>query len=264
MQKSITVWDFDHTLNNCEEIYDNPANEAIKFLNTQPEFIFFPEGKLLEIHDALSSTMKYEINLETGKPYLYTKERFTHLFPRIYESLCTITGINPRGDIYPDLEQIVLKGFNKETYRRSVKPEVPALFRILHERNVEIHILTKGDGIVQREKIEAMQEILLEKGCGDCMTSFRIVEDKKKPEFFAQFLNGENFAMKYCIGNSFVYDIEPGIQVGFDGIFIPEAVWETDGPNEIVRAKKEDKCIIIEHLRDLIERHDSLFPYPPI
>jgi FMN phosphatase YigB (HAD superfamily) len=263
MEKSITVWDLDHTLNDCTEIYDIPREKSIAFIRSQPH-LDFPEPEVRKMYDILSIDMKYRINPDTGKYYLYTKERFTHIFKYLYQDLCTKAGISPRGDILPRLNAIASSGLNKETYRRSVKPEVPELFKVLHEKNVAIHILTKGDEVVQREKIEAMKDVLKERGCEGCLTSFRIVPDLKESEVFASFLEGNDFRNKYCIGNSFVYDIAPGIAVGFDGIFIPEDVWETDGPKEIEEASKENKCIIIRELNDLLESYGEFFPYLPV
>lgn len=263
MQKSITVWDLDHTLNDCTEIYDVPREKCIEFILLQPH-LNFPESEVREMYDILSIDMKYRINPDTGKHYLYTKERFTHIFKYLYQDLCTKAGISPRGDILPRLNTLASSGLNKETYRKSVKPEVPELFKALHEKNVAIHILTKGDEVVQREKIEMMKEVLEEKGCGNCLTSFRIVPDLKEPKVFASFLEGNDFRMKYCIGNSFFYDIAPGITVGFDGIFVPEDVWETDGKKEREEASQENKCIIIKDLSDLLDLHGELFPYLPV
>ena len=255
MANRVWVFDLDGTLMDTLDLYRKPAEEAYTLImrklgDHSPSF-----NEIKDRHSLLDKEMVYQKDPDTGKPYLYTKNRFPTSLVKIYEILCKEAGFEPSFSVMRKIYRIGLKAFNRARYRRKIKSQASLIVQFLKKQGDILLILTKGDKKIQGDKRRALKEAGLLK----FFKAFIVVPDDKEPALRSIREEYPDDDL-YCVGDTYGADIMPGIKWGFFGVYIPSnANWmEVGRLKKIERNRSKKKSRRFANLMEIAENYASL------
>lgn len=234
--KWLFVFDLDGPLMKTGELYDGA-------LAVLAELVFKEFGgkifkrEILRRQNELDRKMLQEINPRTGEKYLYNKSRFPLSLVRTYEVLCLENGKKCSVEISRQLREAGRRVFDKAEYMRIIRREVLPLFRFLHKMGCLVVILTKGSDQVQLDKKHTLKKA----GIMRYVKEFIVVSDDKGGKL--KEIREKYAALRYyCIGDTYLEDVLPGMEIGYFGIHIPYKLnWKERGKSGKIEAMRDKK-----------------------
>ena len=251
--RKLFVFDLDDTLIDNVHDYAKPILDAIwiiiRTLGSKAPHV----TKLITIEHEIDARRRHEINLETGKEFLYCMERFPGSQVATYREICQQTTVTPNPAVEAKLYQIGMKAFDERLYRRNIKPGVKQVLKFLCTQGDTLVLFSKGDSRVQTKKLKALKAAGI-----DCFTKVR-VEDLKTPKIFQEICDEFPGLSPISIGNSYESDIIPALEVGYFGIYIPVETWEVIGKMDEIAAKVDkSRCLILTDIHQIISFYGRL------
>lgn len=251
--RKLFVFDLDDTLIDNVHDYAEPILDTmriiIKTLGSRAPHV----TKLITIEHEIDARRVHEINPETGKPFLYSMERFPGSQVETYGEICRQVRVVPDPAIEAKLYQVGMKAFDEKRYRRNIKPGAKEVLEFLLAQGDTPVLLSKGDPRVQEKKLRALKAVGI-----DCFTKVR-VEDLKTPQMFQEIREEFPDLNPISVGNSYDSDIVPALEVGYFGIYIPVETWEVIGKMDEIAAKVDkSRCLILTDIRQIISFYGRL------
>lgn len=190
------------------------------------------ETGILERIVSLEETIDIQ-NLEEAKKRgesPYHRNRFPGSWRDTYLHFCKEKGVAPD-------ESTAQMVYDTASKFWDIKPDLmwgaARVLDFLVEKGDELHILTKGDSIVQFHKLNVNR---LERWVPE--KNWHIVSDKD-PEIFRNVSWGMGLSSVYMVGNSQKSDINPAIEAGANGIYLPFYTWVHEESDEFSVEVKE-------------------------
>jgi len=246
------VFDLDDTLIDNVHDYSEPimgmARIIISELGSRAPHV----SSIIAIEDELDLRRKSEINPLTGEPFGYSRDRFPGTLVETYRFICKKVGAKPVTAVETKLYFEGNKAFDPSQYARNIKPRAGEVLNFLRSMGNVVMICTAGDLLVQNYKLSALRS----RGI-----SFHVarVVDKKTPDVFRELAGNTSGYKLYSVGNNYKSDIEPALEVGYSGVYIPAETWETIGKmDKIKETINKDRCLELASLSDLMERYEAL------
>jgi putative hydrolase of the HAD superfamily len=246
------VFDLDDTLRSCVHDYSKPIVQAALLIIEKLGYLAPHITAIINLEDELDKRRITEINLATGKPFAFSKERFPGSLVATYRELCFRAEIEPKEEIEKEIYNIGLKAFDPCLYtKENLFPDSISTLNFLRSKYDQIILLTKGDKQIQRLKLSALD-------AGNIFTRVFIV-DNKTPEVFRKIVKGfENYNL-FSVGDNYNSDIAPALKVGYFGVWIPRETWDVTGQlNEIRSYVDWSKCVELKSLKELVQKYDAL------
>lgn len=198
-----------------------------------------------------------------GEPY--NRHRFPTSCRSTYLHFCRERGIEPDLAVAREAYAIGAKFWD-------IKPglmwSAAQVLDFLVEKGDELHILTKGDRVVQRHKLEVNR---LERWIPE--ENWHIVNDKD-PVIFRKWSRGMDLRRVYMVGNSQKSDINPAIEAGANGIYVPFYTWvheesdefsvgvkdryALDARGELLMLETGRKLFILPNIKDIMDLYEDL------
>ncbi len=205
------------------------------------------EYRLLElrtlgtISEEIDKTLIKTVNPDTQKPYGYGMERFPMSLVETYKWLC---GHGFGKMVARRIKLIGMEAFDPLGYKQQglVKGAEETLDFIKKHGDIQV-LLTKGEPLVQDYKIVALE---LERWFGE---EIHIINSKSK-ETFEEYQGRFGFNAIYSVGNSYGSDIQPALDAGVKGIFIPYYTWLGEERPPITN---NEKVFEIKEVREIID-----------
>ncbi len=250
MSGKLFVFDLDDTLIDNVHDYAQPILDAasviIKELGNKAPHV----TKIINLEQEIDSSRVKEINPNTGKPFLFSMDRFPGSLVEVYRHICKENNMYSKFFVEAILFKIGLNAFDELRYTKNIKPNAKKVIDFLIENGDRVVLLTKGDIGVQRKKVIALTNF------GIKFDVVEIVETKDSKDF--QRMISSIFS-SYSVGNSYESDIVPALKVGYKGILIPVETWEVIGKMAEILAKVDkEKCFIFQDILGIKERYEEL------
>jgi len=201
---------------------------------------------------------------KVGEPY--HRERFPTSCRDTYYYFCEQMGVDPDEEVADEIYRIG-EGFWK-TITPGLMWGAARILDYLSERDHDLHVLTKGDEIVQGHKlrINRMERWIPEE-------NWHIVSDKD-PEVFRRVTSGLDLERVYMIGNSQRSDINPAIEAGANAIYIPFYTWAHEESldfsvtveeryalerrGELLLLENGRRVFVLPHIKDILDIYEEL------
>lgn len=252
--RKLFVFDLDDTLIDNMHDYAEPIVNAamliIKTLGNRAPHV----SKIIAMEQEIDTRRVKEINPTTGKPHLWSMERFPGSLVEVYREICAASKIEPQKQIEETLYAIGLSAFDEKRYAAQINPHTKEVLDFLKAEGDTLILCTKGDTRVQEKKCAALLG-------ANALTQFSdlLVVDEKTPELFRTISKNYPGLAPYSVGNSYQSDIVPALYAGFRGIYIPVETWDTIGKIGEIRSKIDwSRCIELKNLRELKNRYGEL------
>lgn len=201
------IFDGDDTLWSTEILYDN-ARDAVRQIVAE----FGLDPHQWEIRQRIIDVANVPI-------YGFSSERFPASCLQAFEDLERASDAKVKAD---DAARARLVYAAQSVFRNNpdLVPYVGSVLQTLRSRAVRLALLTKGDPIVQKNRVEK----------SGLASFFDIVEivPNKTPAVIVKVLEklGALPSNSWTVGNSLRSDILPALEVGVNGIWIDAPVWE--------------------------------------
>ena len=248
--KYVFVWDLDDTLIWTSWAYSRAFATFHKYM----EELF--GGRLIElrtlgtISEEIDKNLIKTINPNTSKPYGYSMERFPASFVKTYEWLCEHGFGTYQEMIARRVSLIGNEAFDPLGYKKQGMVEgAQEVLDFIHDQSDMQILVTKGEKLVQDSKIVTLN---LDTWFGKEI----YVVDSKNKDTFAKICERFPDSVIFSVGNSFGSDIQPALDAGIMGIFIPYYSWIGEAPPPEIDI---DRVFKIDDIKDLI----SLYPELP-
>jgi FMN phosphatase YigB (HAD superfamily) len=247
------VFDLDDTLIDNVHDYAEPILDACRFVvktlkNKAPHV-----SKIIAIEQEIDKRRVKEINPSTGKPYLWSMERFPGSLVETYREICRQSKVEPTKTAEEHLYDIGLRAFDETMYGENINPWALSVLDFLRKQGDALLLCTKGDLRVQEKKIATLQNAGI-----NHFTTIRIVDDKT-PKIFEEMAYGFGHCGLFSVGNSYSSDIRPALEAGFRGIYIPVETWETIGKMDSVLSEVDrENCVVLQNLSELKTQYGRL------
>lgn len=252
MAGKVFIFDLDDTLIDNVHDYAEPILEMARLIISELGSLAPHVSFVVALEEELDLARRSEINPNTGKPFGYSMERFPGSLVETYRSICRKAGVNPIVSVETELYGVGLKAFDSLRYVRNIKPRVKEVFDFLKTLGDDLIIYTAGDSRVQNNKISALESC-------DIVSNFVKIVDKKTPDSFRQFLEIAGYNRVYSVGNNYNSDIQPALEAGYSGIYIPVETWETLGKmDEIRKLVDSTRCIELKSLAEIMDIYGEL------
>lgn len=252
MAGKLFVFDLDDTLIDNVHDYAQPILDAASLIveelgNRAPHVT-----KIINMEQEIDSRRVKEINPRTGKPFLFSMDRFPGSLVEVYRHICKEARVLSREVVQAKLFSIGLQAFDEERYAKNIKPGAKEIVDFLKDSGDDVVLLTKGDIGVQAKKVIALNEANV------VFNRVDVVDTKTWKEFSIVSSRFHNLKL-WSVGNSYESDIVPAFEAGFSGIFIPVETWEVIGKmDEIIAKVDREKCLVFEDLFEIKERYEEL------
>lgn len=249
--KKVWVFDLDDTLMPNVHDYAEPILDMARLIIRELGPMAPHVAVIIALEEEIDKRRVNEINPKTGKPFLYSMERFPGTMVETYREICKRARVEPDKMVEKELYQIGIRAFDPSRYKENIYPEVWPLLKFLHEQGDVPTLLSKGDKKVQSNKFCALR-------ASENFFRARIV-DNKTPEIFRNMVGDFGGHSWYSVGNDYEKDIVPALEVGFRGVLIPVETWEVIGRmDEIIARVDRTKCAVLNNLDELRERYGEL------
>ncbi|HEY4521810.1 MAG TPA: hypothetical protein VJH05_01570 [Candidatus Paceibacterota bacterium] len=254
MTEKLFVFDLDDTLIDNVHDYAQPILDATSLIVEELRSKAPHVTRIINLEQEIDSRRVKEINPQTGKPFLFSMDRFPGSLVEVYRYICKQAKINPKAQTEERLFAIGLKAFDEQRYGSNIILGAKTIVDFLRNQGDVVVLLTKGDKSVQRKKIMALGSAHIN------FDNICVVETKN----FKHFQQMTNFCFPPCqkwfsVGNSYESDIAPALEVGYKGILIPVETWEVIGKMEEILAKVDrEKCFVFGDLFEITEKYEML------
>ena len=191
------------------------------------------------ISEKIDLSLRSEMNPKTNGPFGYSRDRFPESLVRTYLWLCE-KGFGRYNELVADrVRDTGYRAFDPLLYQEQGLVEGAAeVLDLLQSRGDKLVLLTKGDELVQRTKIEVLG---LERWFGPEM---HIVDDKTVKLFEAMKKKFSGHKL-ISVGNSYNSDIKPALEAGIMGVYIPYHTWAAEPEPEQIDT---DGVIVIDRI----------------
>ncbi|OGZ60803.1 MAG: hypothetical protein A2919_01320 [Candidatus Spechtbacteria bacterium RIFCSPLOWO2_01_FULL_43_12] len=248
MGKKVFIFDLDDTLMWTEHAYSRAFisfyNYLMNLWGNRIPYI----GSVASSAEEITSKMVKEINPSTGRPWGFNMERFPTSLVRQYKDLCERGFGEYNKSSARDIYEIGLRAFRPNHYKL-----VPGVWRTLfylYFKKCGLVLVTKGDKRVQKPKIKALKL--------RAWFEYRniIIVDSKTPELFKDIMSKEEFTGSefFSVGNSFYSDIEPAVQAGARGVYIPCYTWKVE---EVPDSYDKSDIITLDKIADIVLAYEK-------
>src|SRR3989344_3242824 len=190
------VADLDDTLIDNVHDYADPILDACRLIvhtlgNKAPHVT-----KIIAIEQEIDKRRVKEINPNTGKPYLFSMERFPGSLAEVYREICGWSRTPPDKGVEARLYDIGMQAFDDRRYLANVNPYAREVLAFLQQNGDQVILCTKGDEKVQAKKIKALQDSGIDINC------FRevLIVDTKDAKLFSAIKDGCGTRSCYSIG----------------------------------------------------------------
>lgn len=250
--KKVWVFDLDDTLMPNVHDYAEPILDMARMIISELGPMAPHVAVIIALEEEIDKRRVNEINPNTGKPFLYSMERFPGTLVETYREICKRARVEADKSLEIELYQIGMRAFDPSRYSENIYPEVWPLLKLIWERGDIPMLLSKGDSRVQSNKFSALR-------ADDNFIRCRIV-DNKTPETFKRMVIGYQGDYRwYSVGNDYEKDIVPALEAGYRGVLIPVETWEVIGRMDEILAKVDrSKCAVVNNLDELRERYDQI------
>lgn len=250
MSQRLWVLDVDGTLMTNIHDYSYPILDSTRLMidalsDKAPDVV-----TIIRLQDEIDKKRIREINPVTGKPYLFSMERFPDSRVATYEELCQRESVTPDEEVRRKLREIGYRAFDERRYQHNIKSDAVAFTTRLNQLGDVVVLLTKGDARVQDLKVRALYD------AGVYYDAAVIVEDSKATHF-AQLYESwrDHVSCAFSVGDSYESDIAPALQCGYRGVWIPIVHWEQrDKMPELRERAKADGVVEARELSDILSR----------
>ncbi len=252
--KKVFVFDLDDTLIDNMHDYADPLLDScrliIKTLGNKAPHV----SKIMAMEQEIDKRRVSEINPDTGKPFLYSMERFPTSLVETYRQICERVGVSVTETVENQLYIIGMNAFDEARYIQNINPNALQILDFLHNQGDTLILCTKGDVRVQTKKVNAFQAIGITH-----FTKIYIVEDKTTDTFDDIKKEFGRLGALYSVGNSYSSDITPAFSVGFKGILISVETWDIIGKMEAtLKEVDRERCFVLKNLQDIQTRYGEL------
>lgn len=249
-EKKLFVFDLDDTLMWNAWMYSIAQRNFFNFLCELWDRRILGLASIMAKSQDIDLELGKEINPATGKPYGFSMERFPTSLVRTYKWLCDM-GFGEYDDGVAKLVyEIGMSTFDKRNYELAgLVPNAQEVLDMLKADGHPLALVTKGDTRVQRPKVDIL-------GLKQWFRYVRIV-DSKSVDIFAEVSGMFGFkasATKYTVGNSFYSDIQPGLDAGYQGIYIPCPTWEGE---KLPTEEDRKKALTVPTLAEMAELYKA-------
>ncbi|MDX1535985.1 MAG: HAD family hydrolase [Candidatus Spechtbacterales bacterium] len=222
MSKKLLVFDLDDTLMWNSFSYSLAFQDFYNFLTNLWDRRIPYMGSVARLQEDIDASLGTKTNPDTKEPYGFKMERFPTSLVLTYKQLCKDMNQPFMEEAASQIYQIGMRTFREENYRHGMVAGASDVLEFLLKQEHFITLVTKGDERVQWAKIRALN-------IEGKMEEIHIV-DKKTPELFCGIREriGTPAFDSFSVGNSYFSDIEPAIQAGFHGIYIPCPTWKAE------------------------------------
>lgn len=261
MAGKVFVFDLDDTLIDNVHDYAEPILDTcrliVRTLGRKAPHV----DAIIALEHEIDSRRVKEINPKTGRPYLYSMERFPGSMVEVYREIAKRAGVTPDPGFEKEFYEIGMGAFNEDRYAKNIVSSVKPVLDYLKSKGAKLALLTKGDERVQSRKIYA-----LERAGVSHFHASKVLDQKTLASFkiIARDAIGNHFDLFnqydiYSVGNSYDSDIKPAIEAGFKGILIPVETWDLIGKmDDVIREAKEAGVLVFNDLADIITRYEEL------
>lgn len=247
MRKKVFIFDLDDTLMWNEYTYSLAFMNFYTFLmNLWGKRIPYM-GSVAKRAEEITYDMVTEINSATGAPYGFTMERFPLSLVRTYQELCEKRFGTFDQAIADQVYEIGLTFCDPQNYAaQGLVPGAVDVLNFLNKQGDALILITKGDPRVQQRKIDALEVHRF-------FAEVTIV-DNKTSETFSQYAARFPRHRFWSVGNSFYSDIQPAMQAGFGGIYIPCYTWKVE---QLPDDYDKDAVITLQIIAELLPVYES-------
>lgn len=205
----LLIWDLDDTIIDTQPLYYDKIDRMGKILH---EDFGYPYVEAIETQRRIDRDLVREHGVSI--------HRFPQSLRDTYVNLCTLSNTPFDPDTCDMFKELGYSLYNEVAENL---PFVDSILKYLYDQNYTMVILTKGDNTVQRRRaastglLEYFKEVF--------------VVDVKTPETYRGICRTYNVLPENAvmIGNSFKGDIQPALEAGLFGIFIPRGTFQIDG-----------------------------------
>lgn len=254
------VFDLDDTLMDNVHDYSEPILDATRLIidavgHRAPHVV-----QIINMYQEIDLSRRKQIDPTTGTHYGYSKRRFPGSLVETYRAICQRVDWAPLEEIEKEIWAVGLNAFSEVRYARNIKRSAVELLRFLVDSKDGVAILTKGDLEVQKTKIDCLFKVCRERGCNTAKIQVRIVDTEKAVSDFSEIKQSmPECDPWYVVGNDYHKDIEPALEVGFYGFWIPVETWESLGKiQEIKNSMNKGRCNDYDALDKILAIYDAL------
>lgn len=199
------VFDGDDTLWSTEPLYDQARQRAREIVEDAG------------LDGAAWEDLERRLDVENVARLGLGPERFPASCVEAYEELCRRAGDDPDPRVGRKIADAASAVFNEPAPLTALARETLSELR---RRGLRLALLTKGDAIVQRRRIN-------DSGLVDLFDVVRVV-DEKTPEAFADVVAhlGVSTGSALSVGNSVRSDVVPALAAGLGAVWVDAHVWE--------------------------------------
>lgn len=252
MSGKLFVFDLDDTLIDNVHDYAQPILDAagliVEELGSKAPHV----TKIINLEQEIDSRRVKEINPKTGKPFLFSMDRFPGSLAEVYKYICKEAKVSPKVNVEEKLFEIGLGAFDEERYAKNIKPGAREVLDFIKNDDAISVLLSKGDRGVQSKKVIVLQD-------ADMVFTEVIVVENKSSKDFADIRKGRGNRICYSVGNSYESDIVPALEAGYKGVFIFVETWDVIGKKDEILAKVDRKrCLVFDDLLEIKERYGEI------
>jgi len=204
-------------------------------------------------HITVIRKLEGEIDRGRVKKFGYSMERFPGTLVETYKTICSWAGVAFDKKIAEKIWQIGMKAFDPEIYKKKGLVEgVEEVLNFLKKQGDGLALLTRGDERVQQLKINALR-------LARWFYHIHIVPSKGSSIFRAIAKAFKEKNAVYSVGNSLKSDIEPALEAGLSGIYIPCETWEFDeNKEEMSKTTGKGRLFIFKEIIEIRNRYKEL------
>jgi putative hydrolase of the HAD superfamily len=224
---SAVVFDGDDTLWSTEPLYDEARANARSIVSDAG------------LDGAEWERIERRVDVENVAKYGFSPVRFPNSCVEAYYQLCHRSAISVDASVVKRVESAAQNVFVRTA---TLIPHAREVLACLHQRGLRLALLTKGDAVVQRNRVDTS-------GLAGLFHVIRIVADKTPATIrdVVQELGG-NPTSSWMVGNSVRSDIVPALAAGLRAIWIDAHVWEHERSHD---SAIDERVIVLKALREL-------------
>ena len=146
----------------------------------------------------------------------YLPQRFVKSWITCYRELCEENGHEPKKHVEDLLEAMIIQTYDPPYF--IIPGAIEVLNELVRYGRYELHLMTAGGMDIQRRKVEVTD-------IGKYFSTIHYLPDGNKGKVLADAV--QQFGKDYVasVGNSIRTDINPAIELGVHGIYIPRGTW---------------------------------------
>ena len=208
--KKFFVFDLDDTLIDNVHDYSDPILDAARLIIHTLGNIAPHVTQIIVMEYEIDRRRVKEINPDTGKPFLFSMERFPGSLRETYREICKKAKIVINNDVEKRLYEIGMTAFDATRYVRNINPNAFLVLEFLRGMGNTLVLCSKGDNRVQAMKLYALKKMGI-----NHFNEVIVVDDKSTEVFSAIRQKYDGLSGFYSIGNSYDSDILPALGAGF-------------------------------------------------